>query len=489
MGVWGMFCRFGQILLANHKTSTINMKTFITLLIIACFIFFHSCKKEEYNHNVFDEIPTVSIQLLYHNPYDKKCSIGLPVEMEPKTEHPYFHQLSEKYNFKYLWDFGDGTQSTEENVTHIYDKTGEYSIKLTLYLNNDSMQIETQADVTIFPRIIEETSPAENGKYICELNDGGYSIIYTSNEEGTPAHLYLSNYDGNSIVSNKKKIGRDYYFFGGITHNQLGNLVILDDSWFKEYTCSGTLINSNYGVGIYSSIKSYNNGYLLVGSDEQKIKIKELNSIGETIHSNVYDLRIDGFTRNGISQTDDNEIFVHYIDKSTQIDNNRKTILRRIRVDSSTVWEKEYDLKATNNIYKLSDGYILTGIFVDGYLGRIEQAFIKIDNKGDVIWRYSTPVNSDYNSGNSPGTNFFDNNNSLIIFFDNMRCIEIDNEGQLISEMYFGRSLDLFNYAIKNDKGNYVILGSRPFDYEDMDAMDISDLIFIEIDKNLNPIE
>ena len=32
----------------------------------------------------------------------------------------------------YLWDFGDGTTSTEPVVTHVYDKAGQYTVTLTV---------------------------------------------------------------------------------------------------------------------------------------------------------------------------------------------------------------------------------------------------------------------------------------------------------------------------------------------------------------------
>ncbi|MEH7596227.1 PKD domain-containing protein, partial [Bacillus toyonensis] len=58
---------------------------------------------------------------------------------------PYNEILNEKVEFHsdgtectdikivfYLWDFGDGTTSTEANPTHVYDKEGTYTAKLTV---------------------------------------------------------------------------------------------------------------------------------------------------------------------------------------------------------------------------------------------------------------------------------------------------------------------------------------------------------------------
>lgn len=58
---------------------------------------------------------------------------------------PYNEMLNEKVEFhsdgtestggnivSYLWDFGDGTTSTEANPTHVYGKEGTYTAKLTV---------------------------------------------------------------------------------------------------------------------------------------------------------------------------------------------------------------------------------------------------------------------------------------------------------------------------------------------------------------------
>lgn len=45
----------------------------------------------------------------------------------------------------YLWDFGDGTTSTEPVVTHTYDKAGEYNVKLTV---TDSSGLPCDSGVT-----------------------------------------------------------------------------------------------------------------------------------------------------------------------------------------------------------------------------------------------------------------------------------------------------------------------------------------------------
>lgn len=46
----------------------------------------------------------------------------------------------------WMWDFGDGTNSTEQNATHMYNATGNYTVTLTVTDENELTDI---AEVTI----------------------------------------------------------------------------------------------------------------------------------------------------------------------------------------------------------------------------------------------------------------------------------------------------------------------------------------------------
>ena len=50
----------------------------------------------------------------------------------------------------YLWNFGDGTTSTETNPTHQYDLPGSYTVKLTATSEEGSVDVDEQV-ITIFP--------------------------------------------------------------------------------------------------------------------------------------------------------------------------------------------------------------------------------------------------------------------------------------------------------------------------------------------------
>jgi len=58
-------------------------------------------------------------------------TIGLATGTYPLTVG--FTDLSTGVVNSYLWEFGDGETSTEQNPTHVYQSDGDYTVRLTAY--------------------------------------------------------------------------------------------------------------------------------------------------------------------------------------------------------------------------------------------------------------------------------------------------------------------------------------------------------------------
>ncbi|MEQ6168931.1 PKD domain-containing protein [Ekhidna sp. MALMAid0563] len=111
----------------------------------------------------------------------------------------------------YLWDFGDGTISTDQNPgTHEYNRFGTYQI--TLEVTDDFCTVETSQSLTVFPTapvldfeadVLEGCAPltvqftnlsqfAAPGEYLWEFGDGSVS------RSDNPTHTFFQ--DGNFTV-------------------------------------------------------------------------------------------------------------------------------------------------------------------------------------------------------------------------------------------------------------------------------------------------
>ncbi len=52
----------------------------------------------------------------------------------------------------FLWDFGDGTTSTDDSPTHLYTKVGSYTVKLTAYDSSSCNKIDDSSfTITVSP--------------------------------------------------------------------------------------------------------------------------------------------------------------------------------------------------------------------------------------------------------------------------------------------------------------------------------------------------
>jgi PKD repeat protein len=108
----------------------------------------------------------------------------------------------------YLWDFGDGTTSTEQNPTHTYSKAGSYSVTLTVYRGEISSKLTKEVviesitsddplPIPIPPTAIIKVTPSigykwtifnfsteSEGMYLWDFGDG------TTSTEQNPTHIY-----------------------------------------------------------------------------------------------------------------------------------------------------------------------------------------------------------------------------------------------------------------------------------------------------------
>lgn len=110
---------------------------------------------------------------------------------------------------QYLWDFGDGTTSTDVNPSHVYDTPGIYHIQLTLTTTSGCVRTLTlyQPDlVNVRPSPISKFSVDPLIANICDskvnftdLSSGALSYFYLLDDQGgysteiNPIHSYQSS--------------------------------------------------------------------------------------------------------------------------------------------------------------------------------------------------------------------------------------------------------------------------------------------------------
>ena len=100
----------------------------------------------------------------------------------------------------YTWDFGDGTNSNEENPTHTYAVEGDYLVALTVNQfygcvgNSSSMyQIISSVDNTIQQTIQLYPNPAADVAFIAINNSSEIDAVEVFTMQGTKMNPTISN--------------------------------------------------------------------------------------------------------------------------------------------------------------------------------------------------------------------------------------------------------------------------------------------------------
>lgn len=93
------------------------------------------------------------------------------------------------------WDLGDGTYSTEANITHVYSSNGSYLVTLTCWLQGDSGVVFTYVS-------IQGVGLDEHATVILRAypNPATNIVRVTGDADGTPVHAQLVDLLGRSVM-------------------------------------------------------------------------------------------------------------------------------------------------------------------------------------------------------------------------------------------------------------------------------------------------
>ncbi len=114
-----------------------------------------------------------------------------------------FTNQSQGIENSYLWGFGDGNTSTEENPVHTYDEAGEYTVTLNVSnrCGEDEISSSLQFAVTTptpEPQCTEEDLPLANFDYAVSASEDGWTVTFTNQSQGIENSYLWGFGDGNT---------------------------------------------------------------------------------------------------------------------------------------------------------------------------------------------------------------------------------------------------------------------------------------------------
>lgn len=130
-----------------------------------------------------------------------------------------FQDISEGYTIKWLWDFGDGNISKEQNPIHIYTTQGYFKPTLQIFDSLSSKTYTYPELIITTDYLIDSIHPTQ--KNIDKINYEGLnngkqkiSIVskYMSGFNNRSTHALILNYKS-VIMRVDEELGRDYYSY------------------------------------------------------------------------------------------------------------------------------------------------------------------------------------------------------------------------------------------------------------------------------------
>lgn len=101
-----------------------------------------------------------------------------------------FQNFSEGDVARYLWDFGDGTQTIDKNPNHTYTKEGIYTVKLNVITSTGAQGVSTKTE---YITVLNSEKPS----YFYSNTNAGYSIDYSiSNGYEPTTFVFTDQTDG-----------------------------------------------------------------------------------------------------------------------------------------------------------------------------------------------------------------------------------------------------------------------------------------------------
>jgi hypothetical protein len=122
--------------------------------------------------------------------------------MGPSPLPVTFHNFSIGYRARFLWDFGDGETSSQQNPTHIYRTEGKFTVRLTIIAVDGAHALTEKAD---FIEVNNEQIPSFF--YVSPLQGQAtddFNFVDQSNGQITERHWFFG--DGIDVTINNPNV-------------------------------------------------------------------------------------------------------------------------------------------------------------------------------------------------------------------------------------------------------------------------------------------
>jgi PKD repeat protein len=287
-----------------------------------------------------------------------------------------FHDLSAGSPDAWMWDFGDGTQSLEENPTHLYASPGSYSVTLTVTHGDQTDSVTRQ-------NLIVATPPRLGANFTASPLEGPYplAVRFTDLSSGSPQMWNWSFGDGNTSSEQNPVY----------VYNNIGTYTV----WLSAANVYGssdlarphyiTVTNPFLYPDASIVLRTGKQGYIIQGSCIQFTVMDTPATI--TVNSSNYDIPKGSLVRIETNSNQTGEIYINngqllkfsFPDTSLYINGNLTTI-----GSVESIYVPYMDDFQTALTYYLEPNSAWTLVSVNGYivLNDLDNSWIQVDALG-----------------------------------------------------------------------------------------------------------
>ncbi|MDX2305321.1 MAG: PKD domain-containing protein [Microscillaceae bacterium] len=154
-----------------------------------------------------------------------------------------FNQQSTAVASQFIWDFGDGTSSTEESPQHTYDSVGRYTVKLISIKADGITKDSTSQEILVIPNTDSVSNYATFGDALSE--EIGFSLVHRPNN----GYLFAGRKNINTLLLIRTDEN-------------------LQEIWRKEFN---NIANGRGQIFPMDVISTIDNGFMIAGFFEYNI--------------------------------------------------------------------------------------------------------------------------------------------------------------------------------------------------------------------------
>ena len=393
---------------------------------------------------------------------------------------------------EWLWDFGDGTTSSEQHPSHVYSQLGSYDVSLTITSEHGTDTVSRTRFVEVKKEIVFGGPGTDYARCVAKTMDGGYLLAGATNSHCEPDDqdydMLLIKTDGELYEDWRERIGSPDcnetavgvvqtsdggYVLAASRTCSSGNehiLLVKTDTlgvpiWEKTFTSDGSISPG-------SLVGTSDSGFLVLGSvrkpgENSRTYLLKTDAEGGLLWDEVWE---ESECRYAVSalQASNGDLVLAGRAKA-ECEGEWDMYLLRTDASGGEIWAKTFGGEENDFGQVLSEtadgGFIVVGGTASFGGDDRDRYVVRTDDEGDLVWQKALVRSGDEYVGavvETPDGGFAVLTLAHDVHYDHdLLLVRLDKDGDVLWERTYGGDKNEMGYALlPRDDGGFVLVGS-----------------------------